>query len=211
MTNLQLTEKQVNHHCIIQQSSNLILTVGETAQEAVNEYNNTYQEEKTVSDFSSSFHSTEDIILLPCTKFLHDKALSSGDETSYFFNGFEIDSYIETIEDFDDADTALSSEYSESSPCHVFFDSYSNIFNLKEFLLETAVNYHSALEYDDVSNIALELDAHFEDESTQDYDHVVFAKCTESNDYPEGEFKLDGESYYTLSFSRSDAVLILKK
>lgn len=209
--NAQQKANQLDHHCIIQQSSNLILTVGETAQEAVTEYNNTYQEEKTVNSFSSSFHGNDDIILLPCTKFLHDKALSSGDETSYFYNGFEIDSYIETVEDFDDADTALSTEYSESSPCYVFFDSYSNIFNFKEFLLETAVNYDCPLEYDDISNITLELEAHFEDESTQDYDHVVFAKCTESNDYPQGEFKLDGESYYTLSFSRSDAVLILKK
>ena len=62
-----------------------------------------------------------------------------------------------------------------------------------------------------MSSISLDIEAHFSDDYSREYDTVVFASCTNSNQYPDGEFKLDGEDRYCLSFDHSDAVLILKK
>lgn len=211
MTNLQLTSTQTVHHCIIQQSSNTILVVGETAQEAITEYNETYNESLTVNDFGTSLNSNRDIVLMPCTEFLYNK-VQDGEELDSFDNGFNvIDTYITETEDFDLADTSLSTQYNEGSH-HTCFDSYSYpVFNLKSTLLEIAEDYETPLEYDDVSDISIEIEAHFEDEETQDFDCVVFANCTNSNHYPDGKFLLHDEEHYCLSFSRSDLVLILKK
>jgi|13_taG_2_1085334.scaffolds.fasta_scaffold01068_6 hypothetical protein len=199
------------HHCIIQQSSNTILTAGETAQEAVNEFNETYDENKKINDFGTSLNSCNDIVLMPCTEFLFNKAWDEL-ELDYFDNGFNvIDTYITEVEDFDLADTCLSSQYNENSH-HTYFDRYSYpVFNLKSTLIEIAEDYDSPLEYDDVSDISIEIENHFEDEETQDFDCVVFANCTNSNQHPDGKFMLDGEEHYCLSFTRSALVLILKK
>ena len=209
-------EAQIDHHCIIQKSSDVILIVAETAQEAVNEYNSTYNEDMTTSDFSSSFHGNDDMILVPCSKFLHDKALT-GEDVNYFHNGFEVDAYIETVEDFDTADTCLSSEYDEGSPENTYLNTSSvsiNYFNLKESLLENALNYGEPLTYQDVSDIALELKHHFEDELTQDFDQVKYIMCTNSNESQAGEIHFDeyrDQEFYTLTFSRSNLVLVLGK
>tara|TARA_Y100001938_G_C8080478_1_gene428726 strand:- start:1734 stop:2360 length:627 start_codon:yes stop_codon:yes gene_type:complete len=207
--------KDSNTYCIIQKSSDVILIVGETAQEAVNEYNSTYNEDMTTSDFSSSFHGNDDIILVPCTKFLHDKALTS-DEVSYFHNGFEVDAYIETVEDFDTADTSLSSEYDEGSPENTYLNTSPvsiNYFNLKESLLENASNYGEPLTYQDVSDIALELEYYFKGEYSN-FDQVKYIMCTNSNEYPTDEIHFDeyhDQEFYTLTFSRSNLVLVLGK
>lgn len=94
-------DKKENHdyHCILQKSSNMILIIGKDKQETLIEYNNTYQEDKSLNDFDNSFYSNHDIVLLSCTKFLYDKVLSSSDYVDYFFNGIELDTYIETVED----------------------------------------------------------------------------------------------------------------
>ena len=204
-------QAQTVHHCIIQQSSNTILTVGETAQEAITEYNETYNESLTVNDFGRSLTSDNDIVLMPCTEFLYNKA-QGGEELDYFDNGFNvIDNYITETEDFDLADTCLSTQYDEGSH-HTYFDSNTYpVFNLKSTLLEIAEDYETPLSYDDVSDISGEIEDHFENEETQDFDEVVFANCTNSNQYPEGKFMLDGEEHYTLSFIHSDLVLILKR
>jgi hypothetical protein len=206
-----LFETQAVHHCIIQQSSNTILVVGETAQEAITEYNETYNESLTVNDFGTSLNSENDVVLMKCTEFLFDKA-QGGEELDYFDNGFNvIDAYITETEDFDLADTCLSTQYDEGSH-HTYFDSnVYPVFNLKSTLLEIAEDYETPLSYDDVSDISGEIEDHFENEETQDFDEVVFANCTNSNQYPEGKFMLDGEEHYTLSFIHSDLVLILKR
>jgi len=217
MTNLNNDRRlaQIDHHCIIQKSSDIVLVVAETAQEAVNEYNK-YFIYMNKDDFSSSFHGNDDMILVPCTKFLHDKALT-GDEVSYFHNGFEVDAYIESVEDFDTADTSLSCEYDEGSPENHYLNTSPvsiNYFNLKESLLENACNYGEPLTYQDVSDIALELKNHFEDEVTQDFDQVKYIMCTNSNECPTDEIHFDeyhDQELYTLTFSRSNLVLILGK
>jgi|11BtaG_2_1085332.scaffolds.fasta_scaffold03911_1 hypothetical protein len=205
MTNQTNTQ----HFAIVQKSSDTVLVVGESAAEAVREYCIEY-EEATKAELVGSWHSDQDVVLVPCSEFLYEKALA-GDDILYFWDEGQLDSYLTDIEDFDRADTSLSSEYNES--CHsTAFDSYSEpAFNLKEYLLEVANDYDSPLDYEDVSDIYLNIEEHFSDKYSAEYDTVVFALCTESNFHPDGVFKLDGEDRYCLTFDRSDAVLILRK
>ena len=208
------------HFAIVQRSSDAVLVVAESAAEAVAEYKYCYRsvklafhfEEATEETLTASWHSAQDVVLVPCTEFLHTKA-RKGHDLVYFWNDTTklLDCYLTEVEDFDRADTTLSSEYDNSSD-HTTFDSYSYpVFNFREYLLEVAVDYDDLLDRDDVSDITNDIAAHFSDDYSNEYDTVVFASCTNSNQYPDGEFKLDGEDRYCLSFDRSDAVLILRK
>lgn len=213
-------EAPTQHFAIVQRSSDTVLVVAESAAEAVAEYNNCYRsvklpfhfEEATEETLTASWHSGQDVVLVPCTEFLCTKA-REGYGLIYFWNDTTklLDSYITEVEDFDRADTTLSSEYDNSSD-HPTFDSHSQpVFSLREHLLFVSVNYDDLLDRDDVSDITNDIAAHFSDDYSNEYDTVVFASCTNSNQYPDGQFKLDGEDRYCLSFDRSDAVLILKK
>jgi len=205
MTNQTNTQ----HFAIVQRSSDTVLIVGESAAEAVREYCVEY-EEATKASLSGGWYSDQDTVLVPCTEFLYEKALA-GDDIIYFWDEGHLNCYITEVEDFTRSDSCLSTEYNES--CHsTAFDAHSYpVFNLKEYLIEVANDYDSLLDYDDVSGIHLDIEAHFSDDCSREYDTVVFASCTNSNQYPDGEFKLDGEDRYCLSFDRSDAVLILRK
>jgi len=203
------TQTNTQHFAIVQRSSDTVLVVGESVADAVREYCIEYGE-TTKSELTANWHSDQDTILVTCSEFLYEKALA-GDDILYFWDECQLDCYITETEDFDRADTSLSSEYNES--CHsTAFDSYSYpVFNLKQYLLEVASDYDSLLDLDDVRSIHLDIEAHFSDDYSRDYDTVVFALCTNSNQYPDGQFKLEDEDRYCLSFDHSDAVLILRK
>ena len=202
-------EAPTQHFAIVQRSSDTVLVVGESAEDAVREYC-VECEEATKAELTGSWHSDQDTVLVPCTEFLYEKALA-GDDIVYFWDEDVLTCYITEVEDFDRADTTLSSEYDNSSD-HPTFDSHSHpVFNFREYLLEVAQDYDTLLDCDDVSDITNDIAAHFSDDYSRDYDTVVFASCTNSNQYPDGQFKLDGEDRYCLSFDRSDAVLILRK
>ena len=202
--------EEAQHYAIVQRSSDTVLVVGESAEDATREYCIEY-EEATKTQLTGSWYSDQDTVLVPCTEFLYTKALA-GDDIIYFWDEGLLNCYITEVEDFTRSDSCLSTEYNEG--CHsTAFDNYYNsrFFNLKEYLIEVANNYNSPLDYEDTTDIYLTIEEHFSDDHTKEYDTIVFALCTESNQYPDGQFKLDGEDRYCLSFDRSDAVLILKK
>ncbi len=206
------TQTNTQHYAIVQRSSDRVLVAGESAAEAIAEYNGINDNGEATTALKTSWYSSQDIVLVACTQFLFTKALA-GDDLDYFWNDLtkQLDCYITEIEDFDRSDSTLSSEYDETSD-YTTFNSYSEpVFDFKEYLLETSKSYDSLLDYDDVSDITNDIEAHFNNERASEYDTVVYALCTESNQYPAGPFKLDGEERYCMKFCRSNVVLILRK
>ena len=78
-------------------------------------------------------------------------------------------------------------------------------------LEKTLLAYSDSLEYEDVCDIINNIKKHFSDCVSAQYNTVVFSYNKKDWYHPDGQFKLDGEDRYQLSFDRSDAVLILRK
>ena len=76
------TTSQSQHYCIIQQSANQVLTVGQSLQDTINEYNDTYNTNNNEKSFGASLNSSNDIVLIECSELLYTLALD-GENVDY--------------------------------------------------------------------------------------------------------------------------------